>query len=198
MKKRDIRLQEYWWIYLVALILICFVWWGVFSYVDQVKDNQRITIAVYNSDCDTSGLRTHLLQKLPELSQQQILEFYVDDLDLQIESSNGKKLLSMQLLSTDFAIIPQSMLSQMDISIFFSALPEQLCSCGNPQLYMVDGTAYGIEITDTPFNEYCHSDESYYIFISGSSVNMAGLNGRGNSEDDAALALIYYLLGGEC
>lgn len=194
------KLRECWWAYLSALLLIIFVWWGVFSYVDRIKDNQRVTIAVYNSDCDTQALRDDLAQKLPQLTRQSVLELYVDSHQIQMSSDGGKKLLSMQILQSDLLILPESLVSEMDICAYFPQIPENLSFARNTQFYEVDGEKYGILLSgddvQSIFDNYCNDAQRYYVFLSESSYNLAGIYGRGTQEDDAALVLLYYLLDG--
>lgn len=200
MKGKNRKLHEYRWAYLSALLLICFIWWGIFSYVDQVKDNQRVTIAVYNSECDTQILRDHLIQKLPELTQQSISELYVDACQIQIESDEGKKLLSMQVLQADLLIFPESMVEKMDVSAYFPPIPENLSISEDARFYEVNGEKYGIllsgEHKQSLFGDYCDDTQEYYLFLSEYSANLAAIFDRGNAEDDAALALLRYLHSG--
>lgn len=194
---KNSKLREYWWAYLSAMLLIIFVWWGVFSYVDRIKDNQRVTIAVYNSTCDTQALRDRLAQKLPELTQQTVLELYVDSREIQMGADGGKKLFSMQILQTDLLILPESVISEMDVSAYFPPIPENISLAGNACFYEADGKKYGILLSgdDVPsiFGDYCTDTQRYYLFLSESSYNLAGIYGRGTQEDDAALVLLYYL-----
>lgn len=191
-------MREYWWAYLVVAVAICLIWWGIFSQLDRVEDNQRLTICVYNSTCDTQKLQTHLAQCLPTLTHQEIRELYVDDLTLQIDTGNGKQLLIMQLLQADMAILPEKMLEQMRVQDYFLPLPQQLPLPENAQLYNCDGVTYGVLVgggaQKHPFDAFCGEEEQYWLFLSASSCNLGGLNERGTQEDDAALVIWEYLL----
>ena len=59
-------------------------------------------------------------------------------------------------------------------------------------------TAYGLEIYSpgclNRFSTFCTGDQTYYVFLSKESVNLAGLNGNGAPTDDAALQVLNYLL----
>ena len=58
--------------------------------------------------------------------------------------------------------------------------------------------AYGLEIytpgSQNRFSAFCSGDQTYYVFLSKESVNLADLNGNGTQTDDAALRLLEYLL----
>ena len=58
--------------------------------------------------------------------------------------------------------------------------------------------AYGLEIyspgKQNRFSAFFSGEQTYYVFLSKESVNLAGLNGKGNNADDAALRILSYLL----
>ena len=69
------------WKYILVAVVSVFIWSAVFTSLGQIKDNQRLIISVYNLDFDTQVLRDEIADKLPELTQQEILELYVDDME---------------------------------------------------------------------------------------------------------------------
>lgn len=186
------------WKYILVAIVVIFIWSAVFESLGQIKDNQRLTIAVYNLECDTQTLRDDIYTKLPELTQQELLELYVDDMEHIPNQTYASSILATQLLQSDLVIMPESLLKELDMAYYFPELPAQLQSNPAYGYYQVNGVCYGIlmngpEIENT-FTKYCHADEPCYLLLSGNSVNLAGLLNRGEATDDAGLRVLEYLL----
>ena len=93
------------WKYILVAVVSIFIWSAVFTSLGQIKDNQRLTISVYNLDTDTQALRDEIASKLPELTQQEILELYVDDMEHIPNQTYAADLLSMQLLQTQVSLL---------------------------------------------------------------------------------------------
>ena len=123
--------------------------------------------------------------KLPELTQQEILELYVDDMEHIPNQTYATDLLSMQLLQTDLIIMPESLLKELDVAVYFPELPETLQDNTD---YQIDGKHYGILL-----NGYSQ-EEPVYLLLATNSVNLGGILDKGNLEDDAALAVLQYLV----
>lgn len=173
------------WKYILVAVVSVFIWSAVFTSLGQIKDNQRLTISVYNLDIDTQELRDEIAEKLPELTQQEILELYVDDMEHVPNQTYATDLLSMQLVQTDLILMPESLLKELDVSVYFPELPETMQSGTD---YQIEGKHYGILLSR-------HSqEEPVYLLLAGNSVNLGGILGRGNPEDDAALAVAQYLV----
>ena len=94
-------------------------------------------------------------------------------------------LLSMQLLQTDLIIMPESLLKELDVAVYFPELPEMLQDNTD---YQIDGKHYGILL-----NGYSQ-EEPVYLLLAANSVNLGGILDKGNPEDDAALAVLQYLV----
>ena len=185
MKHWKNTLREYWRAYLCVPLLALLIWMGIFTAMDRVHDNERLTLAVYAKNCDAQALRADLIKRLPELTEQKISELYVDALTLRPESANAKTLLTMQLLQSDLAILPESLLQALETPEFFPELPEKLTA--NLETYRVDGKSYGILICNPA---YFGSQERCYVLLSESSKNLGAIFGKGSAEDDAALAVL--------
>lgn len=185
MKHWKTALRAHWRAYLCVPLLAALVWTGVFTAMDRVRDNERLTLAVYVPDCDTQTLRDDLAKRLPELTKQKLTEIYADALTLQPESANAKTLLTMQLLQSDLAIVPLSMLRALDVPEFFPELPQSLSS--ENETYQIDGKSYGILVNHPDLSG---TQEPCYVLLCESSKNLGALFGRGKPEDDAALAAL--------
>ena len=173
------------WKYILVAVVSVFIWSAVFTSLGQIKDNQRLIISVYNLDFDTQVLRDEIADKLPELTQQEILELYVDDMEHIPNQTYATDLLSMQLLQTDLIIMPESLLKELDVAVYFPELPETLQDNTD---YQIDGKHYGILL-----NGYSQ-EEPVYLLLAANSVNLGGILNKGNPEDDAALAVLQYLV----
>ena len=176
------------WKYILVVALSIFIWSAVFEFLSQVKDNQRITVAVYNVECDTACLK----EALTTMTDQEILELYVDALEHIPNQTYATDILTMQILQADLIVMPESLLNALDVALYFPALPESLCREGN---YQIDEAQYGIRITaHSNFSAYCTNEEPCYLLLSSQSVNLGTLLGRGAIEDDAAIRIMEYLL----
>lgn len=173
------------WKYILVVVVSVFVWSAVFTSLGQIKDNQRLTISVYNLDLDTQALRNEIAAKLPELTQQEILELYVDDMEHVPNQTYATDLLSMQLVQTDLILMPESLLKDLDVSVYFPELPESLQSDTD---YLLVGKHYGVLVS-----RYSQQ-EPVYLLLAGNSVNLGGILGEGVPEDDAALVVLQYLV----
>lgn len=173
------------WKYILVAVVSVFIWSAVFTSLGQIKDNQRLTISVYNLDMDTQVLRDEIAEKLPELTQQEILELYVDDMEHIPNQTYATDLLSMQLLQTDLVLMPESLLKELEMAVYFPELPETMQSVTD---YQIEGKHYGILLSR--FSQ----EEPVYLLLASNSVNLGGILGEGNSKDDAALAVLQYLV----
>lgn len=173
------------WKYILVAVVSVFIWSAVFTSLGQIKDNQRLTISVYNLDLDTQTLRNEIAAKLPELTKQEILELYVDDMEHMPNQTYAIELLSMQLLQTDLILMPESLLKDLDVAVYFPELPETLQTDTD---YQCDGKHYGILI-----DKYSQ-EENVYLLLASNSVNLGGILGEGVPEDDSALAVLQYLV----
>ena len=173
------------WKYLFVAVISVFIWSAVFISLGQIKDNQRLTISVYNVDCDTQALRDEIAKTLPELTKQEILELYVDNLEYIPKQTYASDMLSIQLLQTDLILMPDSLLEELDVAFHFPELPETLQANTD---YQIEGKHYGILLTR--FSQ----EEPVYLLLAGNSVNLGGILEKGVPEDDAALAVLRYLV----
>ena len=97
------------WKYISVVIVVIFVWSAVYENLSQTNGNQRITIAVYNIECDTQTLHDDLWIRLPELTKQDVLELYVDDLTHIPNQTYASDILMAQILQSDLVIMPASL-----------------------------------------------------------------------------------------
>lgn len=185
MRKGTILLIGNLWKYILVAVVSIFIWSAVFTSIGQIKDNQRLTISVYNLDLDTQALKDEVAAKLPELSQQEILELYVDDMEHIPNQTYANDLLTMQLLQTDLIIMPESLLKELKTEAYFPEIPESLQRNSD---YQIGGKHYGILL-----NRYSQK-EPVYLLLASNSVNLGGILDRGNPEDDAALVVLQYLV----
>ena len=180
------------WKYALVVVAVVFVWSAVYENLSQIKLNQRVTVAVYNLECDTQALRDEVWDKLPELTKQEVLELYVDDLDHVPNQTYAEDILLAQILQSDLVVMPESLLKAIEVSVYFQELPKNL---QRENGYQSNGKQYGICIpANSRFSAYYTGDERCYIFFNASSVNLGGLFEKGTTEDDAALQVFEYLL----
>ena len=198
MRKRTSRVRGFLWAYLCVAVVVVFVWTSIFSLFGTVKDNQRLVVSVYNLDYDTQALKEEISEYLPELTDQKILEVYVDGMNLEPDSTYAKTLLSMQLLQTDIVVMPESLLKELDVPYFFPELPDTLTDFPDTPYYQINGKNYGIKVgcaaLQNNFTKYCGTKENCYLLLSATSYNLGAIYKRGAPGDNAALAVTRYLL----
>lgn len=190
--KRAVR--DYLWLYLLIAFAVILGWNALFNALDRIRDNEQLTLGVYNTDCDTQALREALNAALPERTEQKLLALYVDDITLSPEDDRFRTKLTMQVLQSDLVILPESLVQSVEIGQYFLPLPEALIPEEPTLRYYADGECYGAVLApQTSFAAYCTQTEPCYLFVSPQTVNLAGLLGRGEEADDAAAAVFRYL-----
>lgn len=183
------------WKYMLAAVAVIFIWSAVFESMTIIKDDERLAITIYNIDCDTEKLHKDLLQQVPELTEQELKAVYVEAYDHYHKQTYADNILSAQIAQADLVIMPESLLKEIDVAYHFPSLPEALIT---ENTYQVEGISYGILIggegIENRFTDYCKTDEPYYLLISSTTVNLGGVNNRGEPGDDAALQVLRYMM----
>jgi hypothetical protein len=183
------------WKYVLVAAAVILMWSAVFESLRIIKDDERLAITIYNIDCDIEALREDILQQLPSLTEQELQAVYVETYDHYHQQTYADNILTAQIAQTDLVIIPEHLLDQIEVPFHFPALPESLIT---ENTYQVDGVSYGILISGegmkNRFTQYCQTDVTCYLLISSTTVNLGGVNGRGEVSDDVALQVLRYLM----
>lgn len=200
LKNKLDKLHGYYYVFVAIFVVVVFFWSLVFSGFDKVRANQRLTVSVYNAQCDRATLKELIVEILPSITDQEILEVYVDLQELNVESDSFQKILTYQNLQTDIAILPMRFIDSIDVTKYYPEISSEVIEeyfAGVPT-YSIDGKVYGLLIdggdVSTRFAQYNIESEPYYLFFSASSSNLDRIYDTGDSGDDAGLVVAKFLM----
>lgn len=198
---RSAHLQYHRWCYVLLVILSVLIWTTVFDSLAKPAKNEKVGIVFFGEELDASALHAELSAATKDLTDQKIE--YVDVFQTMASGSQLGSVLMARSYDYDLLVLSGEMMDNLHAYGFFAPLPEQL-----PQSLKAlptysqteDGVTaqYGLKAygpgSQNRLSAFCSGDKTYYIFLSKESVNLAGLNGKGNPADDAALRVLEYLL----
>ena len=199
--KTDTRFTAYlhyhWWKYVLLIILSVAVWTAVFDTLAEPAQNEKVGIVFFGEGLDVSALHTDLSGAVGSLTEQEIAR--IDVSETFADYQHLGQLLMARTYDCDLLILPAELVDRLSAYGFFVPLTE------TPKDIPVytqekDGetVAYGLEIykpgKQNRFSSFCSGEQTYYVFLSKESVNLAGLNGNGMQTDDAALRILEYLM----
>ena len=191
------HLQYGWWQYALLVILSVLLWTAVFDALAKPERNEKAGIVFFGDGLDASGLQADLSAAIADLTGQEIT--YVDVYQTFVSSENLGQILMARTYDYDLLVLTSEYVDQLSAYGFFCELPDNLQS-GDIYTQEKDGqkVSYGIKIYEpgcqNRFSAFCSGEQAYYVFLSKESVNLAGLNGNGRQNDDAALRMLEYLL----
>lgn len=199
--KTDTRFTAYlhyhWWKYVLLTVLSIMIWTSVFDTLARPARNEKVGIVFFGDALDVTALHTDLTAVIQELTQQEIA--YVDVSQTFADYDRLGQILMARTYDYDLLILPAKMVDKLSAYGFFMPLPDTPKDIPT-YTQEKDGKslAYGLEIyspgSRNRFSSFCSGEQTYYVFLSKESVNLAGLNGKGEKTDDAALRILTYLL----
>lgn len=190
-------LHYHWWKYVLLTVLSVAVWTAVFDTLAKPAPNEKVGIVFFGDGLDVSALHADLSNAIGNLTEQKIT--YVDVSQTFADYEHLGQILMARTYDCDLLILPAELVDKLSAYGFFMPLPE------TPEDIPVytqekDGetVAYGLEIykpgNRNRFSSFCSGEQTYYVFLSKESVNLAQLNGNGMQTDDAALRILEYLM----
>lgn len=190
-------LHYHWWQYVLLMVLSVAVWTAVFDTLAKPARNEKVGIVFFGDGLDVSALHADLSSAIGNLTEQKIA--YVDLSQTFADYEHLGQILMARTYDCDLLILPAELVDNLSAYGFFMPLPE------TPEDIPVytqekDGetVAYGLEIykpgKQNRFSSFCSGEQTYYVFLSKESVNLAGLNGNGVQTDDAALRILEYFM----
>ncbi|MCQ2419172.1 MAG: hypothetical protein MJ085_05230 [Clostridia bacterium] len=189
------HLQYHWWKYLLAVLLPVILWCVIFNAVTKPKQNEALRVLYIGDNLDTQRLQDELKAALPQMTDQSLLEITVAQ-----SRPNGLalgELLTARQFEYDILILAQKDCPETVGQSFFSPLPVDAVSSITPYTESVEGktVSYGIVLSEkTRFASCLTEPADCILFFSRESVNLAGKNGKGNKQDNAALCAAVFLL----
>lgn len=197
MKKSGSHFMYHWWKYLLVLMVSVMIWMIVFDSLAAPQKNEKIRISYFGEKLACEQMEVDLFQMLPTLTDQNIQKVSIENPVGEIDA-DYHAVLTTRVYGADFIIIEENVLAETVGDTYFLPLPVDALADRMPELtfYTENDVPYGILLngSDTVFSHYYSGSKKCYLFITHTSVNMAGIMGSGSAEDDAALQLIAYLL----
>ena len=190
-------LHYHWWKYVLLTILSIAIWTSVFDTLAKPERNEKLGLVFFGEALDVTALHADLSVAVENLTEQEIA--YVDVLETFADSEHLGQILMARSYDHDLLVLPADCVDQISAYGFFMPLPEDWQDIPTySQETNGETVAYGLEIyspdSQNRFSAFCSGDQTYYVFLSKESVNLAGLNGNGQQTDDAALRILTYLL----
>lgn len=199
--KTDTRLSTHlyyhWWKYVLLAVLSIAIWTSVFDTLAKPAKNEKVGIVFFGDSLDASALHADLWAAIDEITEQKIT--CLDVSRTFADQEHLGQILMARAYDCDLLILPAELVDKISAYGFFMPLldpPEDIPVYTQEK----DGktVAYGLEIykpgNQNRFSSFCSGEQTYYVFISKESVNLAQLNGNGIQTDDAALRILEYLM----
>ena len=199
--KSDTRLSTHlsynWWKYVLLTVLSILIWTTVFDNLAKPAKNEKVGIVFFGDSLDVAALHADLTAAVDGLTEQKIA--YVDVSQTFADDSHLGQILMARTNDCDLLILPAALVDKLSAYGFFMPLPDTFQGIPTySQEKDGESVAYGLEIyrpeKQNRFSAFCSGGETYYVFLSKESVNLANLNGKGTKADDAALQILNYLL----
>ena len=191
------HLHYHWWKYVILAMLSIMIWSWVFDTLAKPAKNEKVSIVFFGEGLDSQALHADLSAAKNDLTQQKIR--FVDVSQAFADRDHLGQVLMARTYDSDLMILPAELVDHLSAYGFFMPLsdpPKDIPAYTQE----TDGetVVYGLEIyspaSQNRFSSYCSGEQTYYVFLSKESVNLAGLNGNGSQTDDAALQILTYLL----
>lgn len=191
------HLQYRWWQYVLLVILSIAIWTAVFDSLAKPARNEKVGIVFFGDALDAPALHAELSAAMDRLTQQEIA--YVDVSQVMVDRAQLGTVLMARTYDYDLLVLPAEIVDMLSAYGFFSPLPDGWKDIPTyNQETNGKSVPYGLELyrpgSQTRFSAFCSGEQTYYVFLSKESVNLAGLNGNGAPADDAALRMLEYLL----
>ena len=192
------HLHYHWWKYVLLSVLSIMIWSAVFDTLAKPAKNEKVGIVFFGDALDVTALHTDLSAVIDDLTQQEIA--CVDVSQTFADYAHLGQILMARTYDCDLLILSAEQVDKLSAYGFFLPLPDNTWKDIPKYSQEKDGetVAYGLEIytpgSQNRFSAFCSGDQTYYVFLSKESVNLADLNGNGTQTDDAALRLLEYLL----
>lgn len=191
------HLHYHWWKYVLLTVLSIAIWSAVFDTLARPAKNEKVGIVFFGDALDVTALHADLTAAIANLTEQEIA--YVDVYQTFADYEHLGQVLMARVYDSDLLILSAEFVDMLSAYGFFMPLPDTPKDIPTYSQEK-DGrnVAYGLEIyspgSKNRFSAFCSGEQTYYVFLSKESVNLAGLNGIGKKTDDAALRILTYLL----
>ena len=203
MRRMDIQrhFQYFWWCYVAILIAAVVFWTSVYGIVATPDANEKLTLSYFGNDYDGAQLELEVEKNIPNITSQNIKEFSVDHVK-QTENIVFGSMIQTRLYSSDIMIFEEWVINEEFVSMNFRAFTSELEACFadlDVEYYTIDGIKCGIILNpqgqnSNVFTKYYEGSYRLVAFFAPYCENLGGIYGIGNKEDDAAIALMKFLL----
>ncbi len=180
---------------IIVLVLVVVFWLFAMTMVDKPSQDECLYITFVGKNFDNTSLETFFEEYISNNTNQELRELSVNAITDPDDYSSGIALTVRAIGEADFIVYEEEYCKDIDYN-FLPLTNELLEEFSSYDTFDVDGVPYGIAIpTNDNFSKFYKGESKCYAFITKVSENMAGLNGNGETENDAALIALKYLLG---
>lgn len=196
------RLLYRWPICLLGLVTLVFIVSTLWNQITKPDMNEKLSICFVGQNFNHEEAQSQLSQKPSPFTEQVLKELTVESLYHDNGTMLAEALTVRCIGETDFIILEDDYLFDQIGSRYFSEIPKDIAKLYFPdaETYEEDGRIYGIRVhspddggESSAFSKYYKGENACWLFFTVVSENTAGMNGKGNTADTAALDLAAYL-----
>lgn len=203
-EKRPVRnkLLYRWPVYLLGVTALVFLISMLWGRLTESSPNEKLSVCFVGQNFLNVEAEQRLSRDMGTFTNQGIEGLTVDSL----YNDNGALLaeaLTIRVIGdTDFVILEDDYVFDGIGGSYFSPIPTETVERYFPgaQTYEESGVIYGVLLyspqngsNETVFSEYYYGEKDCWLFFTVVSENAAGMNGKGSTDDTAALDLAAYL-----
>lgn len=194
--KLSAHLQYNLWIYIVITLTAITVWTTIFKSLATPAADEQVSILFIGSGLDCSRMENDIYEKIESLTEQNIKKINIEA----VETTNKDvvfRLLPTRVYDTDLIILSESVMKNSTWKNYFPSISDKKTNKFDAEYYYEDNLPYGVILDgsgENNFDEFYSGTEKNYVFFSIHSVNLGNLLGDENNNNDAAIAVLKYLL----
>ena len=188
---------QYNWVKYLLIIIVPLVFWiVVYSDIDQVKYDECVRILYIGNDLDGVMLQENISSNINLITNQELK--YVSVMTYSADEELVYEYLRNRIYSVDIVIIANDFLNEDLITQIFTPLTLDLRQkFSSDYLLNIGDNSYGMKIAlQSNFYEFYTSEKEATIFLSQYSLNIGRAYGYGNVQNDSAISIVKYILGG--
>ena len=201
MNKKEIvnHLQYSWWAYILTAVFVIGLWLTVFGILAKPKNDEKLAIAFIGKNFDDSAFEDDLPNIIESSTNQRVKEVFVESIYSENNYTLDTIIVTRLQGTTDLFIWEGELKGGLEDR--YALYDENIVNSvlGEVTYHRVNGEAYAIRLNseNKNFKKYYKGSEDCWLLMSPNSVNFGGANGKGKTENDAAIQVIKYLLGVE-
>ncbi len=192
MKDRLSHLQYDWWRYLLVAVAVIALWNTVFSMLAQPKEHEQLSLCYFGESFDPQACEESLRNSLGAYTAQPLKKITAEH-RASAKDSALVGLVETGVYAGDLLIFEQGVVPDSAIQAYINRLDTEKLEAyleglnQQPVYYYVDQVPYGILLDSVPGYT---GTKGCILCLSPDSVNLGGMYGRTDAQQDAALAVL--------